>query len=88
MPFPINYSKTTINYGGKITGSVFMFTGKNCPELGLPNGFIFQAPDKFAYPVEENINSSGQLKNTFPLTNGMNGLSYHLIEWIKNRIIE
>jgi len=88
-PFQMNYTifgdEITINTPTKILGSAFLVTGKNCPKLGLPNGFLFQAPDKFAPPVEESINQYGLLTNTFPVTNGMNVLSEHLIDWMRNR---
>jgi len=41
-------------------------------------------PDRFAVPVEENIDQEEQLINTLPVTNGMCALIRYLREWIQS----
>jgi hypothetical protein len=85
MHIPILGKEVTIDKLIKYQGSAFLVTGKNCPSVGLPNGFLFQAPDKFAPPVEQSLNQYGQLVNTFPLTQGVYVLAQYLIHWMLNR---
>jgi hypothetical protein len=42
-------------------------------------------PDRFALPIEQNIDQQGQLINTLPLTRGMCLLTEHLRKWIWNQ---
>jgi hypothetical protein len=54
-------------------------------KLGLPSGFFFQMPDKFALPTDQNINQHGQLINTLPITRGMCLLTEYIRSWVWNR---
>jgi hypothetical protein len=85
MHVPILGDDVTLNPQGKILENIFMFTGDGLPRLGLPSGFFFQMPDKFALPTEQSINQDGQLINTLPLTRGMCLLTQFLRDWIWNR---
>lgn len=84
MEFSIYGDNFTINPGVKCNGSIFEFTGRNLPRLGLPDDFLFQMPDKFAFHIKENINQDDQLINTLPVTNGMCTLIRYLREWIQS----
>ena len=64
MNVPIFGDDVTLTPQGKILGSIFSFTGDGLLKLGLPGGFFFQMPDKFALPTEQSINQDGQLINT------------------------
>ena len=86
MEFSIYGDRFTINTGVRCNGSIFQFTGRNLPRLGLPDDFFFQMPDKFAFHVLENINQEDQLINTLPVTNGMCALIRYLREWIQSGI--
>jgi hypothetical protein len=83
MNVPIFGGDVTLTPKGKILDSIFLFTGDGLPKLGLPSGFFFQLPDKFALPIEQSINQDGQLINTLPLTRGMCLLTEHLRSWVK-----
>jgi hypothetical protein len=85
MNFPIFGEDVTLTPKAKILDSIFLFTGDGLPKIGLPSGFFFQMPDKFALPTEQSINQRGQLINTLPLTRGMCLLTEYLREWIWNR---
>jgi hypothetical protein len=84
MEYSIFGDSVTIDPGGRYIGSIFQFTGRNLPRLGLPDNFFFQMPDKFAFHVKENIDQDAQLINTLPITNGMCALMHYLREWIKS----
>ncbi len=71
MNFPIYGDDVTLTPQGKILDNIFKFTGDGLTKLGLPSGFFFQMPDKFALPTEQSINQHGQLINTLPITRGM-----------------
>ncbi len=86
MNVPIFGDDVTLTPQGKILGSIFSFTGDGLLKLGLPGGFFFQMPDKFALPSEQSIDQDGQLINTLPLTRGMCQLTEHLRKWIWNRM--
>ncbi len=88
MNVPIFGDDVTLTPQGKILGSIFMFTGDGLLKLGLPSGFFFQMPDKFALPTEQSINQDGQLINTLPLTRGMCLLTEYLRKWIWNLVLE
>jgi hypothetical protein len=86
MEYSIYGENITIDPGVRHIGSIFQFTGRNLPWLGLPDDFFFQLPDKFAFHVLENINQDDQLINTLPVTNGMCALIRYLREWIQQGV--
>lgn len=86
MEYSIYGDNVTIDPGIRHIGSIFQFTGRNLPWLGLPDDFFFQMPDKFAFHIQENINQEDQLINTIPVTNGMCALIRYLREWIQTGV--
>jgi len=52
MNIPIFGDDVTLTPHGKVLDNIFMFTGDGLIKLGLPGGFFFQMPDKFALPTE------------------------------------
>ena len=82
MNIPIFGDDVTLTPHGKVLDNIFMFTGDGLIKLGLPGGFFFQMPDKFALPTEQSIDQQGQLINTLPLTRGM----CQLTEYLRSRI--
>ena len=88
MNFPIYGDDVTLTPQGKILDNIFQFTGDGLTKLGLPSGFFFQMPDKFALPTEQSINQHGQLINTLPITRGMCLLTEYIRSWIWNRRLE
>ena len=85
MNFPIYGDDVTLTPQGKILDNIFKFTGDGLTKLGLPSGFFFQMPDKFALPTEQSINQHGQLINTLPITRGMCLLTEYIRSWIWNK---
>ena len=68
-------------------GSVKHFLGSGLSELGLPNSFYFQMPDKIAAAEQENINQYGMFENTYTLTQERNLLSIFLGKCIRNGML-
>jgi hypothetical protein len=85
MNVPIFGDDVTLTPQGKVLDNIFKFTSDGLLKLGLPSDFFFQMPDRFALPMEQNIDQQGQLINTLPLTRGMCLLTEHLRKWMWNQ---